>query len=162
MDNGNGEDGSVKSRSWNWSLWAGFVLSVAALLSYFLLFYRYPVTRDIPWVNYLLFAAGIVLLILGLRRAYGRPQEFRGKIFGLILVLISAASLGFFCFGTLYASRQLPASLEAPRVGAKAPEFSLIDTENRSITLASLLATPMPGTQTPPRGVLLVFYRGYW
>ena len=161
MDN-KAEDGSIKPRSWNWSLWAGFLLCVVALFSYFLLFYRYPVTRDVPWVNYLLFVAGILLLVVGLRRAYGQPKHFRGKIFGPILTLIGVVSLGFFCFVTLYASRQLPASREAPRVGAKAPDFSLVDTENRSVTLASLLATPMPGTQTPPKALLLVFYRGYW
>jgi hypothetical protein len=156
------EDGSKRPRGWNWSLWIGFLLCVAALFSYFLLFYRYPVTRDVPWVNYILFGAGIVFQIVGLRRAYGQPQYFRGEIFGPMLTLISVASLGFFCFVTLYASRQLPASREAPRVGAKAPEFSLVDTENRSMTLATLLATPMPGTQTPPKALLLVFYRGYW
>jgi hypothetical protein len=161
MDN-QAEDGSMRARGWNWSLWAGFLLCIVALFSYFLLFYRYPVTRDVPWVNYFLFAAGIVFLIEGLRRAYGQPQRFRGKIFGPILTLISVASLGFFCFVILYGSRQLPASREAPRVGAKAPEFSLVDTENRSVTLTSLLATPMPITQTPPKALLLVFYRGYW
>jgi MFS family permease len=162
MDNSKLEDRSRKSRSWNWLLWAGFLLCVVAPPSYFALFVRHPVTRDVPWVNYLLFTAGIGLLIVGLRRAYAQPQMFRGKIFGPILTLIGVVSLGLFCFVTVYTARQLPASHEAPRVGAKAPEFSLVDTENRSVTIASLLATPMPGTQMPPKGLMLVFYRGYW
>ena len=161
MSDSKPESGDIRSRSWNWPLWVGFLLCLVALPSYFALFARYPVTRDIPWVNALLFFAGIVLLIVGLRRAYAQPQLYRGKIFGPILSLVSAVSVAFFCF-VLYASRQLPASHEAPQIGAKAPGFTLPDTENRSVTLASLLATPMPGTQLPPKGVLLVFYRGYW
>jgi hypothetical protein len=160
--NGGSTEAVVSKRRWNWALWVGFVLCVAAMPSYFAFFARYPETRDIPWVNDLLFVAGVVLLVVGLRRAYGQPGQFRGKIFGSIFALISAASLGFFLWVTLYASRQLPPSYEAPRIGLRAPDFSLLDTEHRSFTLASLLATPMPGTQLPPRGVLLIFYRGYW
>jgi len=37
-----------------------------------------------------------------------------------------------------------------------------VDTANREVSLASLLAEPLPNSQTPPKAVLLIFYRGYW
>ena len=44
--------------------------------------------------------------------------------------------------------------------GDKAPDFTLTDAGNKSVSLAELLAAPLHGAT--PRGVLLVFYRGYW
>jgi len=41
---------------------AGFLVCVVAFLSYFVVFYRFPATRDVPWVNWLLFALGLVLV----------------------------------------------------------------------------------------------------
>ena len=66
-------------RSWNPALWAGFLLTVAAFLSYVLVFYRYPITRDVPWVNWILFAAAMLLLVGGLRRAFGNHNSIVGK-----------------------------------------------------------------------------------
>ena len=152
----------MNKRSWNWLLWVGFALCPIALLSYFLVFYKYPVTRDIPWVNFLIFAAAGLLLVAGLRRAFGQPEQYRGKIAGPILSVLGAALLGLFCFFTFYLSRQLPKAAEAPRVGSRAPEFVLPDTANRQVSLASLLSEPLSLTHAAPKGVLLVFYRGYW
>jgi len=53
------------------------------------------------------------------------------------------------------ATRRLPPSHGAPHVGQKAPDFTLLDSNGKSVTLTALLASS-------PRGVLLVFYRGYW
>src|SRR5438094_5347539 len=49
-------------RRWNFSLWAGFFLVVVGLVSYVPFFALFPVTRDFPWVNLLLFGAGAVSL----------------------------------------------------------------------------------------------------
>jgi hypothetical protein len=152
-------------RSWNPPVWAGFLLTIAAFLSYVLFFYRYPVTRDIPWVNWLLFSAGMALLIVGLRRAFGKPQLYRGKIFGPILTTLSLLVLGLFAATIFYFSKQLPQSAAAPRVGSQAPGFTLADTQGNSVTLASLLSSPIdPGNPASPKpkGVVLIFYRGYW
>jgi len=147
-------------RHWNWRLWTGFLLTLLAIASYVLIFYKYPVTRDVPWTSFLLFAAALLLLIAGLRKAYGEPTAYRGKIAGPILAVLSVALMAFFTYGTLYGSR-VPASKEAPKVGEKAPDFSLPDTHGKMFTLAELLASPS-GSAQPTRGVLLVFYRGYW
>jgi drug/metabolite transporter (DMT)-like permease len=149
-------------RRWNWHLWAGFLFCIAALVSYTFVFAKYPVTRDIPWANFLLFAVGGVLLFVGLQRAFGQPQQYRGKITGPILSALSLAALGFFCYVIFFLAKQLPPPSTALGVGQKAPEFVLADTNGNPIALSSLLSSPMPGLQTPPKGVLLVFYRGYW
>jgi hypothetical protein len=149
------------NRRWNWPIWVGFLISLAGFGSYTLLA-RFPLTRDVPWVNFLLFAAGLFLSIVGLKRAFGSPEQFRGKITGTILAALSLLIVSFFCFVVLYHTRQLPASASAPRVGQKAPEFELLDTNSKPVSLASLLATPLSKSQAPPKGVLLIFYRGYW
>ena len=145
---------------WNWLLWAGFVLSVIAFLSYFAFFVEFPSTRNFPWANLLLFAIAAGLLSMGIRRAFQRPQGYRGKIFGPTLAGLSGLIFGFFVFAIFVAARHMPASAAAPRVGAAAPEFTLTDSDNKPVSLASLLTQPIGGAA--PKGVMLVFYRGYW
>jgi hypothetical protein len=150
-------------RRWNSSLWMGFLFVVAGLLSYVPLFSLFPITRDLPWANLLLFVAGGVLLAMGLVRAVRQPQLYRGKFFGPVLALLSVAGVGFFVYGLLYMGRQLPASAAAPRVGQKAPDITLPDQNGKRMTLADLLASPPAGTASArTHAVLLIFYRGYW
>jgi hypothetical protein len=152
----------VKQR-WNWRIWTGFLLALAAIPGYFLVFARFPVTRDVPWASWLMFAVAGGLLWAGVRRAFASSGVYRGKIAGLILAVLSFAAAVFFGYATLYASRQLPAAAGAPKVGEKAPEFTLTDTSGNMVAMSTLLSEPMPGTAgQKPRGLLLVFYRGYW
>jgi hypothetical protein len=142
-------------RRWNWSIWVGFLLVVAGAISFPLLFINYPATRDFPWANLLLFAAGLTLLAVGLGRAYRRRDEYRGRIFGPILALLSVATVGMFVWGIFIVARQLPASAAAPRVGQKAPDFVLNDQDGKPVALAELVSPPS-------KAALLIFYRGYW
>jgi len=123
---------------------------------------QFPATRDVPWVNLVFLGTGLALLFVGLRRAFGQPQQYRGKITATILGAVSVLIVALFCFVVFYQTRQLPASTGAPKVGEKAPEFVLPDTNDQPISLASLLSTPLVNSETPPKGVVLVFYRGYW
>ncbi len=154
----------MKRRS-NLSLWAGFLLALGGFLSYFLFFTRFESTRDFPWVNLLLFAAGGWLLGVGLKRAFQQPESYRGKVAGPVLAVLSAGVLGFFLTIMFHHMRQLPASTGAPRVGSKAPDFSLEDQRGKSVSLAELLQpTPLAGAGNAAKsnGALLIFYRGYW
>ena len=144
----------------NAPLWIGFLISVFAFLSYIPIFAKYPSTRDMPWANFLIFAVGLLFLFLGLRRAYAQPTEYRGKIAGPILTAISVAALVFFCFTIFSLGKHLPAATNAPKVGQKAPDFALADSTGRKVSLASLLSTP--DASHPTKGVVLIFYRGYW
>jgi hypothetical protein len=151
--------GSAKRRP-NAPLWLGFLLSVFAFLSYIPIFAKYPVTRDTPWANFLIFAIGLVFLFVGLRRAFGQPTLYRGKVAGPILTTLSVAALVFFCFTIFSLGKHLPPSTQGPKVGQKAPDFALADANGSTITLAALLSAP--DASHPTKGVVLVFYRGYW
>lgn len=149
-------------KKFNWALWAGFLLSVIAFLSYPLFFVRFPVTRDFPWVNLLLFVVAGALVLIGIRRAFAadRPHPKRSKVAGATLSLLSVLVLSSFIFSIFIMSRWLPASTGAPRVGQKAPDFTLVDATGKAVSLGDLLTSPVDGNT--PKGVLLVFYRGYW
>jgi len=140
-------------RKWNWPIWAGFGVALGGLFSYEF-FVRFPITRDFPWANLLLFGIGTVLLIVGLFRAFGRPQLYRGKIFGSIFTVITLFLFTFFSYEIFYVLRQVPLSAHAPRVGERAPEFTLVDQNGRSVALAELLSGS--------RAAVLIFYRGFW
>ena len=140
-------------RRWNWPLWAGFVVVVAGLLSY-VFFTRFPITRDFPWANFLLFGIGAALLIAGLFRAFGRMQVYRGKIFGSIFAAVTVLVVALFSYEIFYVLRQVPASTGAPRVGQKAPDFFLLDQNGKPVGLGDLLSNS--------KGAVLIFYRGFW
>ena len=157
-------------RSWNPRIWAGFILCLAALISYPTFFVRYPITRDFPWVNLLLIAVALFLLVTGILRAFRRPDAYRGKIFGSILGVLSVFLVGFFLYGILVLTKNIPASHGSPQVGQFAPDFTLPDSAGNNVTLSSLLQSPFPtGLQSTAgvgsaqtSAVVLVFYRGYW
>ena len=140
-------------KRWNWSVWLGFLFVLAGLLSY-PFFARFPITRDFPWANLLLFCFGGILLLAGLVRAFGRPQLYRGKIFASIFTVLSLCIFALFAYSLFYESRQVPASMGAPPIGQKAPEFILPDRNDKPMALADLVS----GAKT----VVLIFYRGFW
>jgi hypothetical protein len=143
-------------RKWNWPIWVGFAVIIAGLSSYEL-FVQFPITRDFPWANLLLFAIGVALLLIGLFRAFGRPQVYRGKIFGSIFAAIALLLVAFFSYVIFYVLHQVPAAAGAPRVGQKAPDFLLLDQNGSPVGLGDLLRGP-----SGPKAVALIFYRGFW
>jgi hypothetical protein len=153
VDLANGHRKIGMKRKWNWPIWVGFVLALGGLFSYGF-FVRYPITRDFPWANLLLFGIGIALLLLGLFRAFGRVQVYRGKIFGSILAAIALFLFSFFSYEIFYVLRQVPISAQAPHVGQKVPDFILVDQNEKPVGLGDLLSGS--------RAVALIFYRGFW
>ena len=157
-------------RSWNPMIWGGFALVLAGIVSYPTFFIRFPVTRDFPWANLLLLAVAAGLLAAGVRRAFRRPEAYRGKVSGSILASLSVLLIGLFFVAIFYLPRQLPASRGAPQIGAMAPDFTLPDSMGGSVTLSSLLDSPFGTNDWPAAtagrdktaGAVLIFYRGYW
>jgi AhpC/TSA family len=141
-------------RRWNLLIWAGFAIVLLGLFSYIPLFAQFPVTRDIPWVNFLLIFAGGCLLALGVKRAFGKPELYRGKVSGSILSVLSLLMFGFFCYGMFYVTRDLPSPSGALRAGQPAPPFTLSNATGQQVALSDLLKSH--------RAVVLIFYRGYW
>jgi len=56
----------------------------------------YPITRDVPWVNFLILAAGLAFVVSGFMAVFGRSQEYKGKVAGSILGVLSFAVTGLF------------------------------------------------------------------
>ena len=148
-------DGRLKQK-WNWPIWTGSLVVLAGLFSYGF-FARFPITRDFPWANLLLFGIGAALLIVGLFRAFGRPQVYRGKIFGSIFAAVAVFLISLFSYEIFYVLRQVPPSTGVPRVGQRAPDFVLLDQNEKPVGLGDLLAGP-----SGRKAVALIFYRGFW
>jgi len=144
----------------NWQIWAGFVLTLVAGFSYPFVFVRWPITREFPWANLILFAIAIVLLFLGLRRAFKPDKGIVSKIFSSLAAAFGIMLLAALLFLIFVMGSWLPPSAGAPQVGEKAPDFTLTDVNDKPVTLAQLLAEPIDNK--PPKAVLLIFYRGYW
>ena len=102
-------------RSWNPILWTGFALALAIPPIYFALFISYQNARESPWATLVLIGLSALMLGIGIRRAYKFPQQFRGKILGPIMALLSVASVGLLLMGVRAASKGLPASMNSPR-----------------------------------------------
>jgi hypothetical protein len=147
----------------NGALWTGLVLLLLSVASNVPALYALGPARSIlPWLSLLLPILGLVFCFVGLKRAFGEPQIFRGKIGGSILTVISVLFVALSVWGFLHA-RAVPGSSRAPQVGQRVPEFSLADTSGQSVSLSQLLSTPIDSTSgKAPKAVLLVFYRGYW
>jgi hypothetical protein len=146
-------------------LTAAWIVTLAGFLSnviYF--FWQFAGQQILPWLNIALFVAALALCLMALRRAFGQPEVYVGKVSGSIVTVIACLLFAFTIFA-FHVARQLPEAGQAPHEGQKAPEFTLADTGGKPVSLASLMTEPLAGSPGPggkPKAVLLIFYRGYW
>jgi 4-amino-4-deoxy-L-arabinose transferase-like glycosyltransferase len=148
----------LNERRRNSALWLGLVLTIVALLSQGLFFFKVPGQNALPWLNLALGTVAVLMVTVGVKRAFAEPQRYRGKVAGSIITVVSIFLFAITVFGFVSA-RKLPAASGAPQIGQKAPDFTLPDINGKSVSLAQLLSTP---GNSHPKAVLLVFYRGYW
>ncbi len=134
----------------NHALWLGPLVAVFGFLSYYTIFFWWPITRDFPWVNLILLAIGVTLSITGLRRAWPRGgwRALAGAVGTLVSVTVSGA-LVFYVFSLSYG---LPDEALALGVGEAIPVVSLSDDTGIPVQLAAAAG----------ERVILVFYRGHW
>ncbi len=88
--------------------------------------------------------------------ALGRSRDC--KIVGWRLLLLGVAIL-ILMGGVSLSSAQLPPSAGAPSVGQKAPTFTLPDQQGNMVSLQGLLKSTGTGKV---KGLVLIYYRGYW
>jgi hypothetical protein len=155
------------SRQRNWAPWIALLLALVALLSNAGFFIGLPGQRAIAWLSLALAIAALVCAAVGIMRAFRSPQVYGGKVSSSILGVLSLLICALVVFASV-SSRALPVATNAPQVGQRVPEFTLADTNGNKVSLDQLLgkAAGIPpvaaGAATPPKAVLLVFYRGYW
>ena len=119
----------------NRQIWAGFVLSLVAGLSYPFVFAQWAITREFPWVNLILFAIAFALLFLGLRRAFKPDKRLFSKIFSSLAAAFGVFMLAALLFLIFVMGSWLPPSAAAPQVGQKAPDFALTDANDKHLLL---------------------------
>ena len=161
----------------NGAPWLALLLAVVAVLSNAGFFVSIPGQGALVWLGVGLAVAALVCAVVGVARAFGKPQVYGGKVSSPVLGAVTLLLCGFLGFAFVTA-RSLPASGGAPHVGQKAPDFTLADSSGARVSLDQLLgktpgavvnasasSNPNPGaagSSKPPKAVLLVFYRGWW
>lgn len=143
----------------NHALWIGLLLTFLGPLSNVLVFMGFP-AAPIPWISLVLPVIGILLVTVGVLRAFRRPELYKGRILGSVAAVLSLllllASIALF-----WVSRRIPAEVaSAPQVGQRVPDFTLPDSTGHPVSLMQLFSAS--NGNPAPKAVLLVFYRGYW
>jgi hypothetical protein len=77
----------------------------------------------------------------------------------ILLTILGLMALSWVRFLSFGLPPQLPSSSGAPRLGQKAPQFTLPDQDGKPVSLAGLLK---PRGGVAANGIILIFYRGYW
>lgn len=151
----------VNQRRTNSSLWYGLLITSAGIATHFLYFLRLPppVPHTLPWINLLLPVIGLIYVVIGLARAFNQSAVYGGKIWGSVLTVIALLLVAGDAF-LFRQTRAVPKSAGAPQVGQHLPEFTLPDSSRELTSLSQLFAAS--ADSSPPKAVLLVFYRGYW
>ena len=142
----------MTARKPNLALWFGPPLVFVAAVSYFLVFARFPVLRDFPWLNLPLVLAGMGLSAFGLWRAFAKPDVYRGKILGSMGLIVSLFLGGLFCSYIFYISSTLPEPTTVSMTLDELPALTLRDQDGNAVDLADYRG----------RKLLVVFYRGFW
>jgi hypothetical protein len=148
----------------NVAIFYGFIFILLTIASDVPVLYTltFPGQEYLPWINLALPSIAVILVLIGLKRAIGQPDIYRGKGWGWILTVLSVLILAGSIWGYRH-STDIPASIGAPRVGEKAPDFTLSDTSGKPVSLSQSLTKPMDAASgKAPKAVLLVFYRGWW
>lgn len=133
-------------------IWIGPVVTFAGIVSYFLVFARFPALRDFPWLNLPLTLAGMAVSAFGLQRAITRPEIFRGRWLGAAGLALSLLLGAFFVLYVFRFSYLLPAPTTATLSLDEAPDFALAANGGETVRLSDFRG----------RKVVLVFYRGFW
>ncbi len=142
----------MSERRRNHMIWIGPLVTLAGIVTYFLVFARFPVLRDFPWVNLPLTIAGMAISAFALQRAVTHPRTFRGRVSGSVGLALSLLLGAFFVLYIFRISYYLPAPTTTTLSLEQAPDFALTATGGETVRLSDFRG----------RKVVLVFYRGFW
>ena len=149
----------LTERRTNVAPWWGLLFALGALGCNVALFVGSSAQGALPLLSLFLALIAIIFLAIGLRRAFGQSQVYRGKSLSVVLTVTALLPVALTAFAYVTA-RKLPDTTAAPQIGQKVPDFTLADTSGKLVSLDQLLS-PTSGSPAP-KAVLLIFYRGYW
>ncbi len=130
----------------------GPVIAFVSLVSYFMVFARFPVLRDVPWLNAPLALLGCYLSIRALMVALkNRQQWLRLSFSGLgLLFSVGISSLFFFYITVL--------SYQMPKGGKTESDLGQIP----NIESTTHTGAPFTSADLGGKNWVIVFYRGHW
>ncbi len=131
--------------------WLGATISLVGLLSYFFLFFRYPILRDTPWINVPLAVIGIMIAVYGLFKTIKTSPGLLTRSLSISGFLLSATCSTLLLGYVFWLSYQIPIA-KAPELLSLAPDFNLKDQHNQYTSLKSFNG----------KNVILTFFRGHW
>lgn len=139
----------TKKRRRNHLVWFGPLVTFVGMVSYFLVFVRWPTLRDFPWINLPLVLAGFVASVVAFRRR--RRNARLSRVLAWSGLGFSTLIAGLFCFYVFHYSSTLPSASNAIQT-EQAPVFSLTDQHGETVSLADMRG----------KNVIMVFFRGFW
>jgi len=121
-------------------------------VSYFIVFARFPVLRDFPWVNLPVVLIGFVVAVVAAWRPFAQPRVYGGKVLAIVSFILSLFIAALFNSYVFYISYQLPPPSSLTTNLDVAPDFVLPDAHGKPVRLSDFQG----------RKVVLTFYRGHW
>ncbi len=143
----------------NLAPWWGLLCALSAIGCNVALFLGSTAQAALPVLSLIFAGVAVMFSVIGLRRAFGQPQIYRGKVLSVVLTVVTLLPVALTAFAFV-AARKIPSSAAAPQVGQRVPDFTLADISGKPVSLDQLLSSSS-GVQAP-KAVLLIFYRGYW
>lgn len=133
------------------SFWLGPVLAFVGFVTYFIFFVRFPVLRDVPWVNLPIVILAAVFAVVGVGRAWKGSHAVKRSLHvgGALFSVVVAGMLIFYVFSMSY---QMPGLSETTEKLEKAPNFTLSDANGKKVSLSDFRG----------KKVIISFYRGFW
>ena len=139
---------AASPRKKNHAAWLGPLIAIPGFLSYYTVFYMYPVLRDFPWLNLLILGGAVALSVTAVRRARPGWRRF-GSIAGLFVSGGLLVSLCLYCFVLSYG---VPDPNRVADDGTRIPSITLASWDGEQINVAEAARDKL----------ILVFYRGHW
>lgn len=136
----------------NHLIWIGPLVTFAGVVSYFMVFARFPGLRDFPWLNLPLVLLGATASALAVWRATTAREVFKGRILAPIGLLVSLFFAGIFVLYIFRWSYAVPQPTDATLGLEQAPDFALASMAGDTVRLSDFRG----------RKVVVVFYRGFW
>lgn len=130
----------------------GPIIAFASVVSYFLVFARFPVLRDIPWLNAPVALLGCYFSFHVLRKAFKNRQPWFPLALSGIGFLFSTGISALFFVYIVFLSYQMPSGKGANGALDLLP----------AIQSTSQDGTPFDSADLAGKNLVIVFYRGYW